>query len=329
MFRQWQQHHLEPDINWAAFNNFHPNDRVNFTSFQPNNRVNINNFNRGPHPGPPIWNNPEPRFFDFAHLFNPANHAFHPVGGGLAGGGGGGIPLRYDGRLRNGVTVILPDGTQVMVDRDMMHEYLPRTRNAQQGPVFLLPEFLRGYNPGFAAAADFNPDAFRDAFTAAATFVFRHIEALCRARANPYGNMMGGPDMFERPRFLLANARNNPATVREIYWHVFVLCCVLDQDRALGCSEMFARPIGEFLLEFMPRVEAFMPPGAAQLLFIGYARIFRETRFGMDVLRDMWEMMNVFDQTVLRNTIGPQLADQGMGSNAHRMWNALRQLGVV
>ncbi|KAI8302862.1 hypothetical protein K4K61_007590 [Colletotrichum sp. SAR11_59] len=309
MFRPWTYNPNPPDFPWAppaagpAYNNVHSG-----------NRVNINTFNAFPRFAQTPF---APRPFDFASLFN-----LHPYGNNHSG------PLRPDGRLRNRVTVILPDGSRILVDRDLMHEHLPRTRNFVPGlgGDFAVPEFLRGYNPGFEAP-DFNPLRFRDGLSRAAGFVFRYIEMMCRAQ-QPYG---GPPefDLFSRPRFLLANERNRVQVVQEVYWHLFLLCCVLDQDRALGCSDMFARSIGEFLLEFMPRVEAFMPPGAAQLLFVGYARIFRETRSEMDVLRDLWDMMDARDRHLLRATIGPQLAGNGMGNNAQRMWTALRHLGLV
>ncbi|KAL0944869.1 uncharacterized protein CTRU02_202756 [Colletotrichum truncatum] len=300
MFRPWNYHPQE-NSPWAGFNNI-----------QTGNRVNINTFNAFPRQNGPVFN-PGLRLFDFANLFNLTNNF-------------GNETFQNDGRLRNRVTVILPDGSHVMIDRNMMHEHFPRTRNAVQDSFFAVPEFLRGYNPGFAANAGFNPHNFHEAFSRAAGFVFRYIEMLCRPP--PFG-VAQSPDLFARPRFLLANIRDRVGTIHEIFWHVLLLCCVLDQDRALGCSEMFARSIGEFLVEFMPRVETYMPPGAAQLLFVGYARIFRETRFEMEVLRELWEMMDDVDQVYLRNMIGPQLAGNGMGNNAHRIWTALRHLGLV
>ncbi|KAF9880106.1 hypothetical protein CkaCkLH20_02060 [Colletotrichum karsti] len=309
MFRPWTYNpQPEPQFPWAgpgqAFNNVHTGDRVN---------INTNNFNAFPraNPHPPFNLNAGPRLFNFANLFNTTNN--FPNG-----------PLRPDGRLRNRITVLLPDGTRILVDRDVMHEHLPRTRNAVPGAYFAVPEFLRGYNPGLDPAG-FDRHRFQDAFARAAGFVFRYIEMLCRSNREA----SDGFDLFARPRFLLLNARNRLDTIQEIYWHLFLLCCVLDQDRAFGCSDMFARPIGEFLVEFMPRVEAFMPPGAAQLLFVGYARIFRETRVEIGFLRELWEMMDDIDQMRLRETIGPQLAGNGMGNNAHRIWTALRHLGLV
>ncbi|WYZ44891.1 hypothetical protein EsH8_VIII_000207 [Colletotrichum jinshuiense] len=305
MFRSWH-YQPQPDYSWSTFSNV------------AGSRVNINNYNtypRGPN-GPPFVN-PGPRLFDFAQLFNITNNF-------------GSTPLRHDGpgRLRNRVTVVLADGSRVLVDRDVLHEHLPRTRSYMNRSLFPVPDFLRGYDHGFTGGL-IDPQGFNDAFSHAATFIFRHLEGLCHSYASPYGAGGGSFDMFSRPRFLLANARNRAATVHEIFWHVFILCCVLDQDRALGCSEMLARPIAEFLLEFMPSVEAFLPPLAVQMMFLGYARIFRESRFELEVLRELWELMDNMDQIVIRNLMGSQLPANGMGSNVHRVWTALRHLGLV
>ncbi|KAK2028353.1 hypothetical protein LX32DRAFT_619103 [Colletotrichum zoysiae] len=287
------------------------------------NRFNIHNHgpcHREPHGL--AFASPGPRFFDFSQLFNITNNF-----------GAAPVHPARPGRLRNGITVVLPDGTRALLDRDVLHEHLPRTRNfVQHGGHFGLPEFLRGYDHGIADDA-IDPRGFAEAFSRAATFVFRHLENLGRPDAPPYAVGGGGAaaavDLFARPRFLLANARDRAATVHEIFWHVFVLCCVLDQDRALGCSDVLARPIAEFLIEFMPSVQAFLPPQAMQMLFLGYARIFRESRFELEILREMWELMDVANQHAMRNLIGPQLARNGMGNNAQRIWTALRHLGLV
>ncbi|KAF6843008.1 hypothetical protein CMUS01_02504 [Colletotrichum musicola] len=341
MFRPWYND-PQPDFAGAA----------RYNNVQAGNRVNINNFNAYPRTfgglglggglggvgginglgsdgirAAPIFSQ-GPGLHDFAHLFNLASP---------------GPALHSDGRLRNRLTVLMPDGARVLLDRDVMHDMLPRTRNAVPGAFFAVPEFLQGYDHGLEGNIGFDPRGFEQAFAAAAAFVFRYVEMLCRPpfagqHQGGLGFGIGGGvgsnnypafDLFARPRYLLANARDRVGTVHEIFWHVFLLCCVLDQDRALGCSEPLARSIGEFLVEFAPRVEAFMPPGAVQFLFVGYARIFRETPFESQVLRELWDVMDVVDQTSLRNLIGPQLARGGMGSNAHRVWTALRHLGLV
>ncbi|KAK1964069.1 hypothetical protein LY78DRAFT_682783 [Colletotrichum sublineola] len=311
MFRPdpWSNHPQMDNLrDWSAFGNV------------AGNRFNINNY--GPYHREPrgsTFASPGPRFFDFSQLFNITNNV-------------GAVPVhsaQQPGRLRNRITVVLPDGSRVLLDRDILHEHLPRTRNFMQHGYFGLPEFLRGYDHGIMDNI-IDPRGFNEAFSRAATFVFRHLENLSRSHASsPYGRGGETPDLFARPRFLLANARDRAATVHEIFWHVFVLCCVLDQDRALGCSDMLARPIAEFLIEFMPSVEAFLPPQAMQMLFLGYARIFRESRFELEVLREMWELMDVANQHAMRNLIGPQLAANGMGNNAQRIWTALRHLGLV
>ncbi|KAK2015928.1 hypothetical protein LZ32DRAFT_579084 [Colletotrichum eremochloae] len=310
MFRPdpWSYHPQMDNLReWPAFGNV------------AGNRFNINNY--GPYHREPrgsAFASPGPRFFDFSQLFNITNNF-------------GAVPVHsaQPGRLRNRITVVLPDGSRVLLDRDILHEHLPRTRNFMQHGYFGLPEFLRGYDHGIMDNI-IDPRGFNEAFSRAATFVFRHLENLSRSHASPpYGRGGETPDLFARPRFLLANARDRAATVHEIFWHVFVLCCVLDQDRALGCSDMLARPIAEFLIEFMPSVEAFLPPQAMQMLFLGYARIFRESRFELEVLREMWELMDVANQHAMRNLIGPQLAANGMGNNAQRIWTALRHLGLV
>ncbi|OHF03035.1 hypothetical protein CORC01_01793 [Colletotrichum orchidophilum] len=312
MFRPWPNQ-AQPDRSWATFNN------------AAGNRININNF--GLHPrghAAPAFMNPEPRLFNFSQLFNITTNNFGPV------------PLRPNqpGRLRNRVTVVLPDGSRVLLERDLLHEHLPRTRNFMQRGLFPVPEFLRGYDDGFMGTL-IDPRYFEHAFARGTTFVFRHLEGLCQSYTSPYGGAgaAGGGgaafDLFARPRYLLANARDRGVTVREIFWHVFILCCVLDQDRAFGCSDLLARPIAEFLVDFLPSVEAFLPPLAMQILFVGYARIFRESVFELEVLKQMWESMDVMDQTHIRGMMGPQLATNGMGNNAQRVWTALRHLGLV
>ncbi|TQN64603.1 hypothetical protein CSHISOI_10821 [Colletotrichum shisoi] len=235
-------------------------------------------------------------------------------------------------RLRNRVTVALPDGSRVLVDRDVLHEHLPRTRDLMQDGYFGVAEFLRGYEHGIMDNV-LDQRGFDEAFSRAATFVFRHLEDLSRcSQASTVADRAGRDaalDLFARPRFLLANARDRAATVHEVFWHVFVLCCVLDQDRALGCSEALARPVAAFLVELMPSVEAFLPPRAMQMLFLGFARIFRETAFELALLREMWALMDVVNQRAMRDLVGPQLAANGAGSNAQRIWTALRHLGLV
>ncbi|KAL2874876.1 hypothetical protein SGCOL_009996 [Colletotrichum sp. CLE4] len=293
--------------------------------------INLNNF--GPYPrGPatPVFANPGPRIFDFSQLFNITNNNFGPA------------PLRpkQSGRIRNRVTVLLPDGSRALLERDLLHEHLPRTRDFMQQGLFPVPEFLRGYDDGFMGTL-MEPHYFDQAFARGATFIFRHLEGLSHAYAPPYGATAasagvgggtrgGAPfDLFARPRYLLANARDRLVTVQEIFWHVFILCCVLDQDRAFGCSDSLARPIAEFLVDFLPSVEAFLPPSAMQILFVGYARVFRESLFEMDLLRQMWESMDFMGQTHIRGLMGPQLARNGMGNNVQRVWTALRHLGLV
>ncbi|KAK2002113.1 hypothetical protein LX36DRAFT_288001 [Colletotrichum falcatum] len=279
-------------------------------------------------PRGPAFAGPGPRFFDFSQLFNITTNNNNNFGAAAP------VHPARPGRLRNGVTVLLPDGSRVLLDRDVLHEHLPRTRNFMHHGHFGLPEFLRGYDHGIMGGV-IDPRGFDEAFSRAATFVFRHLENLSRAGASPpspaasYAVGSAPVDLFARPRFLLANARDRAATVHEIFWHVFVLCCVLDQDRALGCSDALARPIAEFLVEFMPSAAAFLPPQATQMLFLGYARIFRESMFELEVLREMWELMDVAAQHAMRNLIGPQLATNGMGNNAQRIWTALRHLGLV
>ncbi|KZL63806.1 hypothetical protein CI238_12434 [Colletotrichum incanum] len=302
------QYQPQPNISpaWPAFSNV------------AGNGININNYGAHPRvPNRPTFASPGPRFFDFSQLFNVTNNF-------------GAVPLQshQQERLRNRITVILTDGSRVLVDRDTLNEHLPRTRNFLQHGYFGLSEFLGSYDPGIMDNL-IDSQGFNEAFSRAATFVFRHLENLCRSNASPYGRSSGTFDLFARPRFLLANARDRAATVHEIFWHIFILCCVLDQDRALGCSELLARPIAEFLIEFMPSVEAFLPPQAMQMLFLGYARIFRESRFELEVLREMWELMDMMNQHAMRNMIGPQLATSGMGNNAQRIWTALRHLGLV
>ncbi|KAK1489285.1 hypothetical protein CCUS01_03330 [Colletotrichum cuscutae] len=320
MFRPWPTQ-PQPDFNWFRFNNA--------TGTRPG--VNFNNFGPNPRgPSTPAFANPGPRLFDFSQLFNITNNNFGPT------------PLRPNqpGRIRNRVTVLLPDGTRVLLERDLLHEHLPRTRNFMQQGLFPVPEFLRGYEDGFMGTL-MDPQNFEQAFARGATFIFRHLEALSQAYAPPYGAMGAGMgvgtgsrggaafDLFARPRYLLANARDRFVTVREIFWHIFILCCVLDQDRAFGCSDSLARPIAEFLVDFLPSVEAFLPPTAMQILFVGYARIFRESIFEMELLRQLWESMDVIGQTHIRGMMGPQLAANGMGNNVHRVWTALRHLGLV
>ncbi|TIC98789.1 hypothetical protein CH35J_005038 [Colletotrichum higginsianum] len=315
MYRTTPWYHQPRPDNTRAWPNFGNNNIAG-------NRVNINNY--GPASRTPFVG-PGPRLFDFSQLFSVTNNfaAATPVRP------GGGRAAQPTDRLRNRVTVALPDGSRVLVDRDVLHEHLPRTRNLMQDGYFGVPEFLRGYEHGIMDNV-LDQRGFDEAFSRAATFVFRHLEDLSRSQP-PAANRAGRDafDLFARPRFLLANARDRAATVREIFWHVFVLCCVLDQDRALGCSEALARPVAAFLVELMPSVEAFLPPRAMQMLFLGFARIFRETGFELALLREMWELMDVVNQRAMRDLIGPQLAANGAGSNAQRIWTALRHLGLV
>ncbi|KAK1984677.1 hypothetical protein LZ30DRAFT_747716 [Colletotrichum cereale] len=308
MFRPdiWSYQPQTDNPAWSAFGNV------------AGNRFNTNN--HGPHhrePNGAAFASPGPRFFDFSQIFNITNNF-----------GTGPFQPAQPGRLRNRITVVLPDGSRVLVDRDVLKEHLPRTRNFMQHGYFGLPEFLRGYDYGIVDNF-IDPQRFNEAFSRGTIFIFRYLENLGRSNASQYGRGSGPCDLFARPRFLLVNARDRAATVHEIFWHVFVLCCVLDQDRALGCSDMLARPIAEFLIELMPSVEAFLPPKAIQMLFLGFARIFRESRFELEVLREMWELMDVANQHAMRNLIGPQLATNGLGNNAQRIWTALRHLGLV
>ncbi|KAM0271168.1 hypothetical protein ACHAQH_009150 [Verticillium albo-atrum] len=221
--------------------------------------------------------------------------------------------------LHRRCTVILPSGERALLDRHHLLALLPRTRNAPnagRSSVFNIPSFLADYASNLN---DIPQEDFDLGFNAALTFVIRHVEAISLNRNRA---------LFTRQRALLANisARDQPALVSELFQHALFVCCALDQDRALGCSEGLGLEVVKWLLELLPRVQLHGPLEGVVYLFVGFARVFRATTGQITVLGRFWNALEEEERGVINGIMGEGVGGEGRGGNTARVLQALRGL---
>ncbi|KAL2761041.1 hypothetical protein ACRALDRAFT_2024905 [Sodiomyces alcalophilus JCM 7366] len=248
------------------------------------------------------------------------------------------------------VTVHLATGGTATVLSSHLRTHLPRTRNSigrgRFGREFRVADYLAGYN------SDIDLDVLRsrsrstplidlgtpfiESLFATSTFLFQNLNILVRH---------GFHNLFERFRSLLSHHRHHRhaggrttsraatrATVYDIFWQFFFLCCLLDRDRALGCSHELGFAVASFALELLPHVQTYCRPELDYVLcmFVGLARVFagHGCHSQMDVLRRFWNTMALESRAAAVRTVVERLRLHRdlPRSNTRRMWRALRHL---
>lgn len=231
-----------------------------------------------------------------------------------------------------------------------LRTHLPRARisirRSRLGREFHVADHLAGYRP------DLDPDILRfrsrslpidrdsrpciESLYSASTFLFLNFDILVRH---------GFCHLFEHSRSLLSHCPSHHqhvtgptssamarATVSDIFWHFVSLCCLLDRDRALGCSPELGSAVARFALELLPHVQAHCRPERdyVQCMFVGLARVFagHGQPSQLDILRRFWNSMAFESRVTAVRTIVERLRLRcdPPGSNTRRMWRALRRL---
>ena len=129
----------------------------------------------------------------------------------------------------------------------------------------------------------------------------------------------------------LAGALDQARTAAETFRVGFALCVALDIGTGLGCSDELAAHVGRFLLRLLPRLWLLGGGGGNRItcaVVLGFAKVFRETAECVEVLRGLWDRLDGGEKAFVVASLRVALVGGDVDSNAHRMWRALRELGV-
>lgn len=211
-------------------------------------------------------------------------------------------------------TVLLPT-RRFHVPHPLLTHLLPRAAAAPLAGPFSPLDFL-----GTSTLTRFPPPLFPDPrphVMAALTLLFEGLERMSR----------GGEEhgLFDSLELGLGGARDRRGVAGETFRVAFALCVVLDMGAGLGCADELAVHVGRFLLELLPRVEG----NEACAVVLGYAKVFRPTEECMEVLGTLWDGLDGGERRFVVGALRDGVVRGGVDSNAHRMWRALGELGVL
>ncbi|KPM37638.1 hypothetical protein AK830_g8938 [Neonectria ditissima] len=225
-------------------------------------------------------------------------------------------PVLGPSRRQNIVVVSLPNefgGARPVsqgrysVDRDLLFEYLPRTRNAVRQSILHLDLLL-------------SPDMLEDhpehMIRCAARFIFGHLERLSR---------VGDMDMFGAAVQQIEDDYDRRGTVREWAATMHAVCIVLNNDTGLGCSDDLLGHIMGFLEILFREVHDLIGAWQTAVLFQVFGGIFRGTRREYaEQLRRIYSRFDPDIQDELLRDMRLALPNEGFEGTAQRMYRALR-----
>ncbi|KAL2107601.1 hypothetical protein VUR80DRAFT_5017 [Thermomyces stellatus] len=218
-------------------------------------------------------------------------------------------------------TVLLPT-RRFHISHRLLTHLLPRVATAPHTGPFSPLAYL-----GPSITARFPPALFPDpgpSVLAALTLLFGGLERMSRGE--------GAPSLFGGLESRFGNARDQVAVAAETFRVAFALCVVLDMGAGLGCSDELASHVGRFLLDLMPRLDVLGRGGgntAVCAVVLGFAKVFRATAECVEVLGYLWDGLDGGEREFVARTLREGLVSGGVNSNAHRMWRALREMGMA
>lgn len=227
----------------------------------------------------------------------------------------------YHPAPRRLTAVVLPT-RRFHVSHTLLTHLLPRAAMAPLTGPFSPLAFL-----GPAIATRFPPALFPDpgpSVLAALTLLFEGLERISRddGTQNLFSGLELGPQ----------NARDQVRVAADTFRLAFALCVVLDMSAGFGCADELAEHVGWFLLDLMPRLYVLEVEGrnrAVCAVVLGFAKVFRGTAECVEVLAGLWGGLGGGEREFVVGTLREGLVAGGVDSNAHRMWRALGEMGIV
>ncbi|KAH6952657.1 hypothetical protein DER45DRAFT_573801 [Fusarium avenaceum] len=197
-------------------------------------------------------------------------------------------------------------GERFSVDRNILFEFLPRTRHAVRRGTLMLESFF------LPVDLDPHPPYM---IHRALHLLFHHLQEYSRT---------GRLDMFGAA---VQEIDHDPVRDRAVNrWAAIMhaLCVVLDNERGLGCAEDLLAEMLDFF-EFLIRdVHDLLGWEGTTILFEAFAGVFRTAQG--DLVRQIRRIWSQFDPEVQEQLLGDMrraLPVEGIDGMAHRMYRTL------